>query len=123
MEIYTYSSNPMRMGGRQYDIIKTNVENYERVELGKGYFGVVVKNPVKEAFHLAEETSGALIGSDAKKMNLIKKVKKDVSTGDSEVMKKQIEQGAYERKSADLLEPSEFFRRFKHFKDRSKNDS
>jgi hypothetical protein len=110
------------MGGPQHDIIKTNVENYERVELGKGYFGVVVKNPVKEAFHLAEETSGALIGSDVRKMNLIKKVKKDVSTGDPEVMKIQIKQGKHEREIAISLESPEFFRRFKHFKDRRKND-
>lgn len=113
MEIYTYSSNPFRVGGRQYDIIKTNVEEYERINIGRDYFAIVVKNHLKDLYHVALENCGAIIWTDSDKENAIKTVKHDVETGDEEIMKKQIKQGLFEREKGILLENNEFFRRFK----------
>lgn len=113
MEIYTYSSNPFRMGGPQQDIIKTVVEEYERISIGKGYFAIVCKNTVKDLWHIALEQGGAIIMTDNDKAGGIRKVKHDVEIGDEKLMKQQVQRSLREVKTATLLESNEFFRRFK----------
>lgn len=113
MEIYTFSSNPFRMGGPQFDIIKTNVEEYERINIGKGYFALIVKNPLKNLWHFVLENCGAIIWTDNNKEGGIKKVKSDVETGDEKIMEEQIKKGLNDRSHAILLETDDFFKRFK----------
>jgi hypothetical protein len=112
MEIFTLSSNPFKFGGT-HDIIKTTVEEYERVNLGAGFYGILVKNTVKDLYHLAEERSGALVGAGPSKEDLIGRVKSDILNGDRTFMLKQVEDNMGMLAQAESLPNDEFFRRFK----------
>ena len=111
MEVYTVMSTPFAFGGLNCEV-KTDIQEYERVDLGKGYFGIVFKNPNTKQYHLALECCGALIGSDKSKATLIKRVKNDVETGDDKIMKTQINQAKIDLKGAKLLENEEWFNKF-----------
>lgn len=113
MEVYTYRSNPFRIAGRQYDTIKTEIEEYRRISIGKGYFGILFKNTEKNLWHIAIEDCGAIIWTDKNKEDGIKKVKDDVETGDPQIMKTQIKKGKDEIQGAILLSNADFFRKFK----------
>lgn len=89
--------------------VATNVEQYTRVDIGRGYYALVFQNPVHKQWHVALEDCGALIQHAGTKRKAIERVKKDVETGDPELMKKQIAKGKTDLKNADLLEPAEFF--------------
>jgi len=108
MKVYTWKPEPFMHGGTGR-FVATNIEEYERVDIGLGYYGIVFRNPVHKQWHLALEDCGALIGSGAAKAGAVKSVKKDVETGDPELMKKQIAQGRKDRDNADVLDPKEFF--------------
>jgi hypothetical protein len=112
MEVYTVMNTPFAFGGLTCEI-KTDIEEYERVDLGKGYFGMVFKNPKTKQYHLALECCGALIGSDKSKANLIKNVKNDVETGDDKIMKTQINKAKNDLKTAKLLDRKTWFDHFR----------
>jgi hypothetical protein len=112
MEVYTVMSTPFAFGGLKCEI-KTDIQEYERVDLGKGYFGIVFKNPNSKQHHMALECCGALIGTDKSKANLIKKVKNDIDTGDDKIMRMQINQAKIDLKGAKLLENEEWFNKFR----------
>lgn len=111
MEIYTIMSTPFALGGTSR-LIKTKVQEYERVYIGKGYYGIIVKNPNKDLFHLALET-GAIVGTLSNRKKLIKKVKEDVGSGDENIMAQQVEQSISQCRQAVLLSQEEFFSKFK----------
>lgn len=113
MKIYTYCNNPFRMGGPQYDVIATEIQEYERVDLGKGFFGVVVKNSVKKMWHIADEVSGALVGTDKSRKALIKKTIADVECADVETMRGQQEHFKDVGKKAIVFNNEDFFKRFR----------
>jgi hypothetical protein len=113
MEICTLHYVPFVMGGDTWQPMKTTVEEFERIAIGHGYYGLLVKNPVKNLWHMVQEDCGCLIGTDKSRANLIKMVKKDVATGDKKVMKEQIKQGLYLIARATRVEPKEFFSKFK----------
>lgn len=110
MEIYTYSPNPWKFGGT-HDIIKTRIEEYERVEIGRGYFGILCKNPIKNLWHLSLE-QGAIIGTDKSKAKLLNKVRRDVHHGDEKIMEQQVERSISECDQAIEMEPEKFFSLF-----------
>jgi uncharacterized ubiquitin-like protein YukD len=112
MEIYTLHYNPWVFGGSVWQTIKTEVEVFEKISLGKGHYGLLIKNPVKDLWHIAEEKCGAIIGTDKSKVRLIKKTKKDVLTGDKKVMKEQIAKGKEDLSNAKLLSQKDFFSKF-----------
>lgn len=112
IEIYTYRSNPFGFG-KSYDIMKTKVCEYERISIGKGYFGLIVKNPCKELWHMVEENCGAIIGTNGDRGKLIKQVKDDVEAGDEFTMKEQIIKGKAECARAQPLENKAFFSAFR----------
>jgi hypothetical protein len=113
MEVYTYVSNPFRMGGPQRDIIKTEVEEYHRVSIGQGYFAIIFENKIRGLWHFALEDCGALIMTDNNKEGGLKKVRQDVETGDLEIMKKQIKRGKIECTGACLVDFNTFCSKFK----------
>ena len=76
IEVYTMLPTPFRMGASETPA-KTVIEEYERVDIGKGYFGVVFKNPTKKLWHIALEDCGALIGTMESRAALIKRTKND----------------------------------------------
>jgi hypothetical protein len=101
------------MGGDTHQPIKTNFEEFERIDIGKGYYGLLVKNPVKKLWHMVQEDCGCLIGTHKSKASLIQLVKNDVETGDEKVMKEQIESGKKLVERATFMEPEEFFKLFR----------
>lgn len=111
-EIYTISYTPFVMGGSVYQNIKTKVSSFERIPIGKGYYGLIVKNPVKKLWHLAIENCGAIIGTNKSKSKLLKSIMKDVETGDEKIMKEQISKGEIDLKNAKLLSNEDFFSKF-----------
>lgn len=113
MEVYTEMYTPFAIGGNLRKNIKTDIQEYERVDIGKGYFGIVFKNPKTKTWCLALECCGALIGSDKSKKNLIEGIKKDVETGDDKIMKTQVNQAKNDIKSALLLDNESWFGKFR----------
>jgi hypothetical protein len=114
MEICTYQYVPFVMGGETHQPVKTHVEKFERVEIGKGYYGLLVQNPVKNLWHMVQEDCGCIIGTHRDKNTLIESVMQDVKTGDTSVMKEQIEFGKELVKRAREMEPKKFFSMFKN---------
>lgn len=112
MEVYTVMPTPFRLGGTSINI-KTTIEEYERVLIGRGFYGILFKNPIKNLWHMSLENCGALIGTDKSRASLIKRIKKDIFIGDEKIMMKQIEQGISELKGAAVMERDEWFEKFK----------
>lgn len=113
MVVYTFVSAPFRMGGNLLDSIKTDVDEYERVNIGKGYYAIVFKNSKKDIWHVALEDCGALIMTDITKEGAIKKVKGDVESGDEELMQKQIRKGRIDCRMARMLTFDQWCEKFK----------
>lgn len=113
MEVYTFVSNPFRMGGPQHDVVKTKVEEYERIKIGKGYFGIVFKNSVKLLWHVALEDCGALIMTDNTRQGAVNKVKLDVENGCEKVMEDQIKKGKRDLAKALLIPFDDWCEKFK----------
>ncbi len=112
MEVYTVTPTPWALGGTTAKI-KTIIEEYERISIGKGYYGILFKNPIKNLWHLALENCGALIGTHKSRAILIKGVKKDVEDGDEEIVAAQIKQGISELNGAKLMDRDLWFEMFK----------
>lgn len=113
MEICKIGYFPFTMGGKVNRPIKTTIEEYTRVDIGKGYYGILVKNPFRKLWHIVQEDCGCLIGTHKNKADLLKQVRDDVATGDEKLMKKQIEDGKKLLERAQTLEPKKFFEMFK----------
>lgn len=112
-EVYTEIPTPFRVAGPSYSPLKTEIEEYERIDIGGGYYGILFHNKSVNLWHMAQEDCGALIGSDKSRAKLIKSIKKDVSIGDPEVMKNQIEMGKKQMRKADSVNPETWFNRFR----------
>jgi|GEM_PF-6538935 len=112
VEIYTMMATPFRMGGAMEGPVKTLVEEYERVNIGKEFFGILFKNPKKKLWHIGLESCGALIGTMESRAAVIKTTKNDVESGDEELMKVQIELGKRQLKQAEFMKPDQWFSRF-----------
>lgn len=113
MKIYTHKYEPFMMGGNLRRPIATEIEDYEKVNLGKGYFGILIKNPEQEKWHMCLEGCGAMIGTDDDKQTLVTNIITDMATGDEEVMKEQFAKALNELKNAEVMENERFFRMFK----------
>ena len=111
-EVYTSMPTPFRLGTSE-SYIKTTIEEFERIKIGSGYFGILFQNPYNKAWHMGLEACGALIGSDKSKAKLIKRVRSDVSSGDPKIFEQQIEMGKKQMNQADFLEKDEWFQKFR----------
>jgi len=112
MEVYTKMSTPFSFGGK-YAYIKTAIEEYERIDIGYGYYGILFKNHHTKEWYMAQEDCGALIGSDKSKSKLVKSVKDDVGNGNTKLMEQQIEMGKKQMSQADYYEPEQWFKKFR----------
>ncbi len=111
MEVFTRVFNFFKFGGI-YDLVKTEIDEYERIRLGKGIYGILFYNPIKGIWHLAEEQSGALVGTHQDKGVLISQVRIDVDIGDEKIMQRQIEEGKRQLSQAKLVTNKDFFEKF-----------
>lgn len=112
MEVYTKFPTPFSFGGK-YAFIKTEIEEYERIDIGRGYYGILFKNSHTKEWHMAQEDCGALIGSNISKAKLVKSVKDDVGNGDGKLMKQQIEMGKKQMSQAHSFEREAWFKKFR----------
>jgi hypothetical protein len=112
-EVYTEIPTPFRVAGPSYSPLKTEIEEYERIDIGAGYYGILFHNDHVNLWHMAQEDCGALIGTSESRAKLIKSIKKDVSGGDSRTMKLQIEMGKKQMAKADYVSPEAWFNRFR----------
>lgn len=112
MHVYTLASNPFRFGAT-HDLVKADIDEYERVHIGKGYYAIVFYNPVRSIYHIALEDGGALIGTDMDKVILINRIKREVAEGDEEVMVQQVQMAKEQLAKAELIERDRWFQKFK----------
>lgn len=110
-KVYTKMPTPFALGGL-HTFIKTEIEEYERIDIGAGYFGILFQNKINKGWHLALESCGALIGTKKSRAKLISTVKKDVSTGTPEIFEQQIKMGMKQMSQAHFTERDEWFSKF-----------
>jgi hypothetical protein len=111
-EVYTSMPTPFRLGASE-SYIKTTIEEFERIDIGFGYYGILFQNPYNKAWHMGLEVCGSLIGSDKSRAKLIKRVRHDVSSGNPKIFEQQIEMGKRQMNKADFLERDEWFQKFR----------
>lgn len=107
--VWTLTYHPFVMGGKTWQETKAEVEAYGPYDLGQGYFGYVFSS--KEGkWHVAESTTGALVGAGITIAAALKDVRNDIGHGDPEVMKGQVEKAKRDLESARSMETEEFLR-------------
>lgn len=100
MYIWKRMYNPFLMGGKTNENIKTEVDDYEVIDLGKGFKGIYI-----EGTGVFEVESGGLVG------DTIQQVRNDISDcTDILLMKKQIDRARLERDDAIMVTNEEFFK-------------
>ena len=97
--------DPFIFGGACYHPGGIKVDPGVKYDLGGGYFGYLIENPISGRTHVAESTTGGFVG------DTIEAVRKDIATGDPAVMKQQVVQAVERAKSMTLMTPEEFWRR------------
>lgn len=112
VEIYTIQNTPFALGGT-HRLVKTTLNEFEVVELGQGFTGILVKNPQKRLWHIAEQTSGALVGTKSTKKAVKQMVKNDIAQGDKKLMDKQVAAATETGKAAVFIPQDKFFSLFK----------
>jgi len=112
-EIYTIIPEPFRLGGSLKGYIKTTIDEYQRIDIGQGYFGILFENKDKKLWHIALEDCGALIGTLSSKAALIKQTRGDVASGTKEIFESQIEMGKRQMKQANFIEREEWLSKFR----------
>ncbi len=103
--IWTAAYSPFILGGNVNAPIATEVEVGDKpIEIGHGISVYVIVSP-NATIHIAEATTGALVGTD------LAEVIKDVGEANPEIMKQQLAEAGEEVKKANHLSPDEFWRR------------
>jgi len=113
VKIYTYKNEPFMLGPPLHRPIATEIEDYELINFGKGYVGVLVKNTEKERWHMCLKDCGAMIGTNTNKTALISQIINDIVIGDEEIMKEQFDKAMVEIKNAEVISNKKFFMMFK----------
>ena len=109
MKVFTLEYVPFVMGGKTWQPMCCEVEADGPHDLGDGYQGFIVTAPNGQTF-IAEAMSGAFVGPD------LKAVKKDIETGDKELMVKQVAEACIQMKKAKDVKPDYFWRKLKCLK-------
>lgn len=103
--VFTACHNPFQFGpGVEY--IKAKVEGRGPYDIGRGYKVYVVKSPAGK-IHLALMPSGAFIGSS------LAQVRKDVTTGDANLMARQMAEANQMLVNAKELSAATFWKRMR----------
>lgn len=115
INVYTIKNNPFSLG-ISYTPIRTTIKagSFEIITLGRGYSGYIFQNPISKYWHVAELTSGALVGHGQTREEAINLVRNDVETGDPNIMAEQVAQAIKEYHNSPYLEiipPEELFKR------------
>ncbi len=107
MLVWTEAYSPWIMGGDVHAPLGAMLEVGNKFDLGQGQHGYLIQSPTGELF-VAEATTGAFIGPS------LEQVREDVaSCDDISVMEKQLEAAKLQREKVRVLEPEDFWSRFK----------
>lgn len=110
MRVYTKKYNPWVLGGPTTCLFATEIDEYEVVDLGRGYFGIAFYNTIRKEWLIAEKKSGGVIGIAETKEAAVATVKEDMKEGTNAVIDKQIKEAKAESKKAHNVSNDEFFR-------------
>lgn len=110
--VYTVHLTPFGLGGISEEVATELLGYPEEVDLGRGYKGLLVRNPRIELWYIFESESGALIGTARYRQDVLDRVRADVATGDPAIMRSQIADGKVRNARARTISPEDFFRSF-----------
>lgn len=102
MIIWTIRPNPMRLGGRQGDLVGVEAGKGTVGVLGKGIVGRVFTTPWGKTL-VTEAASGAIIGTS------LARVKRDIKEGDLDLMRQQVAQAMRDSQLVVLIPEEEFW--------------
>lgn len=103
--IWSAFYDPFIMGGSCHYDGGIKVDPGTKYELGRGFFGYLIQNPITKETHVAEASTGAFVGST------IEAVRRDIRKGEIEVMRLQVAESAERAKKVRLMDPDDFWRR------------
>ena len=109
MKVFTARARPFGMGGNTAELVATDIEEYERVSVGKGFYAIVFQDPQTNAWLVADERCGGVCGSGKTKAAAIKMVRKDVELSDVEDIEESLSEGIKRRDNAKCVSNDEFF--------------
>ena len=109
IRVYTWRTEPFALGGLGRHIA-ANLEEYERVDIGKGYYGIVFPNRGRDCWHLALENCGALVQSGYDRNQVIALAKADIKLANPKVLRDQISRGRQDQQDAELIKLEEFLK-------------
>lgn len=119
MIIWTNIRNPFLLGV-EFLYIGTDIPSEcDKILLSKGYYGIIVKNPIRRCYHIAESITGEIIGSAKTRKKVIDRVLLGVEISDSwimMIMKQQVEWVKNQLKNVEIMESNAFFYKFRKFK-------
>ena len=113
MEIFTESNQPFRIGAPSPHYIKTEIgEEYVPIQLPHDFEGILVRNPIKKLWHVAEVSTGGIIATGPKKKALLAELCESIAETSKETLDQQLLAGAALSKKAEMQDCASFFRLF-----------
>jgi len=113
VRIWTLKYEPFMFGGDLHQPVFTMAIPLQTITVS-GYVLHVFKNLHVKKYHIAEGTSGALVGHGRTEAEAIAKVTTDISTGSKKVMKKQVSDAIRRGKNAREISQDLFFKCISH---------
>lgn len=111
LTIWTTTYTPFRLGAANYRTIATTVDiEPDCIYETGGYQFAVIKNPYAQKYHVAEMTSGVLVGAGRDSFAAMVGVQNDVVTGNQAVMAQQIAVARAKATRAEMVTPEQFFK-------------
>ena len=110
--IWTWGYRPFVMGGNVNYVLGVEMWCYGPYVLGKGHKGYVAVAPNGKCF-VAEATTGAIVGNGETEKLALEKVRGDIKTGNSKVMKQQVKEAKEQIKDIEIHAPSFFWKAMK----------
>jgi hypothetical protein len=101
--IWTYFYEPFRLGGSLWNPKGCEVEAGEAADLGGDWKGFEIPTPFGTTV-VVESTSGAIVGAT------LDDVRKDIASGNPDVMARQVAEAVTEVTNMKTISPEEFWR-------------
>jgi hypothetical protein len=117
MIVWTEGYSPFILGGECHHPVGVEVEPGEKHDIGGGYYGYVITNPINGDTFVAESTTGAFVGPDLPAVR--DDIQSCIDQGCPEVMEQQVADAAERRKKVRVEKSDRFWARFKKRKQES----
>lgn len=108
IKIWTWYTNPFRLGGELRTPIMCEVEADRKIDLGKGYSGWVVSHPKnKIRKYVVESRTGAIVGHS------VQQVKKDIQKTTIKKIEEQLLAAKSSLGNLEFISTKEFWQRMR----------